>query len=1089
MEISIPITRTKLIIPRRRGEILSRPRLLSVLEEAIDDRLIIVAAPAGYGKTSLLVDFVHQTLQPVCWLSLDDLDRDPQRFIAHFIAGIQTAFPDFGKNSMPALQGMSQARLNLDALVSLIINDIYETITEHFIFVLDDYHLVEENPDINYFINRFIMSADENCHLVISSRRLLPLADMPLLVARSSVGGLGFEDLAFRLDEIQNLYLQNHRVVLNEAEAGDLARVTEGWITGLVLSTNVEHGRVTTRVRSDSVTGVGLYEYLAQQVLDRQNKEIKEFLFRSSLLDEFDAERCEEVIGKGLGISANWGALMDEVQRNNLFTLPVIEDHIWLRYHHLFRDFLQAQMTRLHPAETRKIHLRLAEYYQRKGDWERAHQVCDRLGDEELTIQMIVKAGQSMIAQGRLLTLKEWIEKLPTTQVNASAGLLSILGAVMMMLGDPKAGIQLTTQAIELIHDSADAETIGITYVRRSTANRMAGNIQPAIEDADKAIQVTLGHDEFALVRGSAYHAKGAVLVQSRKLADAKEWLQKARGIFSDLGYFEGITKAGIDLGMVLRYTGQFTQAETIYRDVLQYFQKAGNVVWQANILNNLGVLHYILGDYPGALEELENAIQYARMGGYLRVEAYALTSLGDLFRSINSNQEAEQAYRTAGDLDAQIEDQFLHFYLIYSSGEHAVDKGMINKAQIALDTAVKLAMEASSTYEDQLCNCLRGRIALENGYYSSSIREFKSAHDYFLAEGHIVETNRARLWLAAAAAAAGDLELARSVLVQLSADYRKPEFTHLLMAEGRIFARISQMCELPEDIRARFDEIDKESAQLELKKPGIRKQLRRKSQVVKLAPPELTITTFGKIQIKIGDHVVTGAEWMSQNARDLLLLLMLHPQGLTKEEIGEIFWPDSTPAELKLRFKNTIYRLRHAAGKDAVTFNNDTYAFNHALDYEADFEIFANHLSAARRTRDASENLRNLKAAIGVYKGHFMPDVSDQWAILERERLHQQAVTAMFELTESHLKRGELTDALQYAKKLLEIDPMNESVVCLAMRAHAASGNLVGVVQQYEQFKRVMKEEMNASPAPATKALFENLTRERQTGRKLKIK
>ena len=111
-----------------------------MLEEAIDNRLIIVAAPAGYGKTSLLVDFVHQTLQPVCWLSLDDLDRDPQRFIAHFIAGIQTAFPNFGHNCMPALQGMSQARLNLDALVSLIINDIYETITEHFVFALDHSH-------------------------------------------------------------------------------------------------------------------------------------------------------------------------------------------------------------------------------------------------------------------------------------------------------------------------------------------------------------------------------------------------------------------------------------------------------------------------------------------------------------------------------------------------------------------------------------------------------------------------------------------------------------------------------------------------------------------------------------------------------------------------------------------------------------------------------------------------------------------------------------------------------------------------------------------------------------------------------------
>ncbi len=331
MDISIPITRTKLIIPRRREDTLSRLRLLSVLEGSIDSRLFIVGAPAGYGKTSLLVDFVNQTLQPVCWLALDDLDKDPQRFIAHFIAAMNVKFPEFGKSCMPALQGMSQARLNLDALVSLIVNDMFESITEHFLFVLDDYHLVEENQDINYFVNRFLMSVDENCHMIISSRRLLPLADMPLLVVRSMVGGLGFEDLAFRVDEIQRLYMQNHRIVLEDEDAAALARLTEGWITGLVLSTEVKNGRVTTRFQTKHVAGVSLYDYLAQQVLEHLNEDIKRFLFRSSLLDEFDADRCEQVIGAALGINDDWQALMDEVQRNNLFTLPIIEDHVWLR--------------------------------------------------------------------------------------------------------------------------------------------------------------------------------------------------------------------------------------------------------------------------------------------------------------------------------------------------------------------------------------------------------------------------------------------------------------------------------------------------------------------------------------------------------------------------------------------------------------------------------------------------------------------------------------------------------------------------------------------------------------------------------------
>lgn len=1081
MEISIPITRTKLIIPRRRGEIMSRPRLLAVLEEAIDKRLVIVAAPAGYGKTSLLVDFVHQTLQPVCWLSLDNLDRDPQRFIAHFIAAIQTTFPDFGKNCMPALQGMSQARLNLDALVSLVINDIFETVTEHFLLVVDDYHLVEENQDINYFINRFIMTADENCHLVISSRRLLPLADMPLLVARSAVGGLGFEDLAFSVSEIQKLYLQNHRVVLSEPDAVQLARTTEGWITGLVLSTDIENGRVTTRLQGRGVTGVGLYEYLAQQVLEHQRDEVKQFLFRTSLLEEFDAERCAEVIGAGLGIEANWSALMDDVQRNNLFTLPIIEDHLWLRYHHLFRDFLQNQMARLYPEETRKIYLKLANYHQQKRDWERAHQVCVQLGDEEMTAAMIENAGQSMISQGRLVTLNEWIEKLPSYLVNRSPGLLSIQGAAMMMLGDPKAGIQLTSRALDLLEDVADLEIQLNTLVRRSVAHRMAGNYQPSIDDSNRAIELAKPHKEYLTILASAFHSKGATFLQSGKLTDARDWLQKAREIFVETDYLEGASKAGLELGVAMRYLGQFAAAETTYREVLSYYQATGNIVWQANLLNNLGVLHYLVGDYERALDELERSIHYARLGGYQRVEAFALTSLGDLFRDLKSGKEAEEAYRKASEIDLQIDDQLLHFYLTYADAHLALDRGLPIKAQTILKGALDFAVKSGSDYEKYLCNLLSGRISLIIDHKTSIVKELKTALDFFVAEGHIVESNRCRLLLAAASAIAGEYDVTRNALSYLVDVNRSPEFNHLIMTEGQTLASVVKVDGLPADIYQQFVELHSLAIQLDQKLPAIRKRLRRRSQIVHLAPPELAFTTFGKVQVKIGDHVITGAEWMTQNARDLLILLLLHPEGMTKEEIGEIFWSDSTPAELKLRFKNTIYRLRHAAGKDVVLFENEIYTFNHGMDYEADFENFTNYLNQVRRAGDEEERINLLKETVKTYRGYFAPDISEHWAITERERFHQQALDAMVQLAELQLRHGELDETMITAQTLLEFDPTHETMVCLAMRALAAAGNIVAVMQQYDQFKKILRKEMNARPSPQTHALYENLTRERR--------
>ncbi|MBE0698466.1 MAG: hypothetical protein IH586_16235, partial [Anaerolineaceae bacterium] len=329
MSAVIPVTRTKLKVPRRRSEILSRPRLLELLDELLDYRLIILAAPAGYGKTSLLVDYAEKHLYPFCWYSLDAHDKeDPRRFFAHFISAIgeNGKFKNFGKTSLSALESMSQDNINLDGLISLVINDIYENITEHFVLVLDDYHLVEEQKDIRYFINRFIQDVGENCHLILASRILLDLPDMTLMVARSQVGGLSYEELTFLPDEIQGLMKNNYDIVLSDAEAADLANETEGWVTGLLLSTQVQGKAYANRLRVARVSGVGLYEYMAQQILEQQPENFQAFLLRTSLLDEFDEDLCEEVIGKALGIAEDWRTLMREVPKRILFVIPVGED-------------------------------------------------------------------------------------------------------------------------------------------------------------------------------------------------------------------------------------------------------------------------------------------------------------------------------------------------------------------------------------------------------------------------------------------------------------------------------------------------------------------------------------------------------------------------------------------------------------------------------------------------------------------------------------------------------------------------------------------------------------------------------------------
>ncbi len=1084
MDTSLPITRTKIISPRRREDLIPRPRLHRILDGILDNRLVIVSAPAGYGKTSLLVDFFHQTSLPVCWLSLDPFDQDPQRMIAHLIASIHQVFPDFGHTSKVALESMPQDRLNLDALVSLMVNDAYDAISEHFAIVLDDYHLVDEVSEINYFVNRFLLTVEENCHLVISSRHLLPLADMPLLVARGQVGGLGFEELAFNAEEIRELFLQNHHVTLSDREAEELARSTEGWITGLILSTHIRGGKVIKRIQPKDVVGVGLYDYLAQQVMENQPEEIQRFLFQTSLLDEFDADLCEQVIGQALGVSEDWAALMQRAQRNNLFVLPVVEDRVWLRYHHLFRDFLQSRMVQNHPEETKKIRLRLAKYYSQSEQWELAYQVYRQIGNLDETARMVEQAGRSLIARGRLLTLRSWLDELPDRYFEQSARLVSLRGVVQVMLGDPRNGIGVLTRAIQILEAGGDREVLAHTYVRRSGAYRMIGDYAHALEDAERAIEIA---DEPSMewVRAGAYFSKGTILNLTGHLKSAQEWLNKAREAYQATGDLETASKAAMGLALSYRHLGQYATAEETYREVLGYYQSTGNIIWQANLLNNLGVLHAIAGDYENALIEMERSVEYAKMGGYLRLEGYALVSLGDLFKDVKAYKEADEAYSKASSILSQINDLLLEFYINLSIGELEMIRGRYARAREFIELAQELAARTNSKYEINLCRVSLSRLAFFHQDFQGVFSEIPSALEFFDKEGHHFEACRCRLLIGLANYASGNIREGNRELLEVMENFRDEGMQSLL-------ANLRSLVEIAVERVQKFDlgEISTPLLLLELRDyverferrlPGLRKMLRRRSQIVPLSPPELTILTFGKTQVKIGDHVITGMEWKSQNARDLMLLLLLHPEGMTKEEVGAIFWPESSPDELKLRFKNTIYRLRHAAGKDVVVFEDDIYTFNRGMDYEADFEAFTREINLAKGAADPADQISHYQAALKLYKGPFLPDLSDEWVLTDRERYHQMYLAGMLRVAELHLERGELASAVSVAGQLLLEDPCNEHMVRVAMRAHAAMGNLAAVVRQYEMCVQALREEYGTCPSPQTVELFAALSRPRR--------
>ena len=1076
MPNNLLITRTKVLVPQRRPELLTRERLLEMLNDLLDFKLIIVAAPAGYGKTSLLIDFVYKYPWPVCWLALDQMDQDPQRFIAYFIAAIQQRFEKFGKSSQSALQNMSPEDLNLDYLVSAITNDIIENISEHFVIVLDDYHILKENTTIDQFLSYFLQKADENCHLVITSRKLLTLPDLPLLVARSQVGGLSVEELAFIPEEIRKLYHQNLKQQISLGEATNLAQQSEGWITGLLLTSQMMKQGMGDRLQIARASGIGLYEYLTEQVLEQQPKSLQQFLLRSSLLEEFDSEMCTQVLGNALGIQEDWELQMESALHNNVFVLPVRDDRLWLRYHHLFQDFLQERIRREKPVEAEKIQLELAGYFADRLDWDRVFNIYRKLGRTSELAELLEKIGSDFIAKGRVNKLADWLGALPEKTVTEHPPLASLQASVAVNKGKTQEGLALFNQVIATLQKNGQTLPLADNLVRRSSARRLLGDYEGSLQDAEQALELCNGKKNMHLLRAEALRAKGSTLYQQGRLKDALNWLNESIKIYQDDHQNQDVARVLVEIGAVSDSLGDFAAAEQAYKKSLRYWQSVGDSMWQANLLNNLGVLQHSTGDFENSFSNLEKAMQYANINGNLRMEGYSLASIGDLYRDMEAFREAQDAYQKAMDIAQQIEDQFLIFYLKLAQGRVQIDQGHIRQAELLIRSAYLLAKQTGSLYEVNKYRLENSLLEIALRQYSKAVENLSTAIQYFKEEGHLDDYARAELLFGIASYMNGDLKKSNDIFKTMVSHLNQPQGRVTLLASGgEVEAYLKGMLgkgDLGDLLIAFTNEVKTFRNRIHVS----RRQIRQQATVVIFAPPKMILRAFGKTEVTANNHTLSSADWKSQNARDLLFLFLSHPEGLTKEEVGLYFWPDLSPVELKLRFKNAIYRLRHAAGTDAVLFHDNNYLFNRALDFEYDVHIFNHNLERAEHEKNPEKKISFLQAAITSYTGAYLYDVIEDWAAPERQKYADLYLKALLDLATLFFERKEYSRSLEVIQRAIMGDNCFEDSYRLSMQVHHAMGNLAEVTRTYKQCQEVLQAEIGTQPSPKTRQLYEKL-------------
>ncbi len=608
MVAEISVSRTKIVIPALRPEILHRRRLLALFDNLLDRKLIIISAPAGYGKTSLLVDFARQSEIPTCWFSLDALDQDPQRFCAYLIAALEQRFPKFGKQSKAVLRSLVSLEQDMERMLSALVNEIDGQIDQHFVLVVDDYQFVDSVPDIRTLFSRFVYLAGENCHIILSSRRVPALPDITLMVARQQVGGFDLEELAFRPNEVRSLFEITYGMNLDDRAVEGLMQQTEGWITGLHLSASRISNRLPDLTRAARTTGVDLAGYLDQEVLAQQPPNVRDFLLQTSLLEEFDSDLCEAIFGKG-----DWKNLIKTVRQNNLFVLRVGPDGKWLRYHHIFQDFLQQCIQVEQPEKALTILFSLAYVYMERQEWEKAYSIYRQLNDIDHLSTLIERAGMPMLMSERLITLQTWLNNLLTEQFQERPALLSLKGALLCAVGEGHLALATLDRTILEFLKTDDLANLTLAFVRRSAAHNLVGDYTNSLKDADEALRLSENKPDLQFTYAEAERFKGISLTHLGQVADATLVLEDALQCYERLGDKQRAAWLLVELGNSYLASGNYPAALNAYHQALDEWQQESNLPSQANVLNSLGVLYHHQGEYEQAIQAFESGLECAR--------------------------------------------------------------------------------------------------------------------------------------------------------------------------------------------------------------------------------------------------------------------------------------------------------------------------------------------------------------------------------------------------------------------------------------------------------------------------------------------
>jgi LuxR family transcriptional regulator, maltose regulon positive regulatory protein len=636
--MSVSILATKLYIPPYRPNIVPRPRLIDRLNEGVElgHKLALISASAGFGKTTLVSEWINGCGRPVAWLSLDEGDNDPVRFITYLIAALQTlTLPQehretvsavkgvkvkIGEGLLPALQSPQPPQV--EAILTALLNEI-ATVSNDFLFVLDDYHVIDSKP-VDEALAFLLEHQPSQMHLVIATREdpSLPLAR---LRARGQLTELRAADLRFIPSEAAEFLNRVMGLNLSVEDIAALETRTEGWIAGLQLAALSMQGRSDAASFIQAFTGSHRFvlDYLVEEVLQRQPEGIHSFLLKTAILDRLSGSLCDAVTGREDG-----KGMLETLERSNLFIIQLDDQRQWYRYHPLFAEVLQARLLDKQPDQVSSLHQRASEWYEHHGSAADAIRHALAAKDFERAATLVELAIPYVRRNRQEATHTElgWLKALPDELVHFRP-VLSVayayalfgdgeLETVEARLRDAERwlGTKADTAGMVVVDEEEYRRLPGMIALLRTAQALARGDMPETVKNARRVLDLATENDYLMLggaasTLGLAAWANGDLEVARRMTADGMANVRLA-------GYISSAIGGAIVLADIQIAQGRLREAMSTYEVGLRWATEPG-----APVLRGAADMHVGMSDLYREYNDLKTATQHL----------YTSQSLGEL--------------------------------------------------------------------------------------------------------------------------------------------------------------------------------------------------------------------------------------------------------------------------------------------------------------------------------------------------------------------------------------------------------------------------------------------------------------------------